>query len=401
MNQNISFLKSLVFAIIIALLFMKPSSSFAQTSGKINWNRMQRDLDIMENILDKLIAPSHFAISFGRNQTLGVYFEGYGVVFQVNSNDNRLFYLSHDKNIAIAKELIELKARTVHEDEEKNVVTVITEPDEKASQAGLTERIKELKDSLTEFLGDYSDAIGQLKETDRVTVLVNLGNDEEFVLAGGYNTKDNEKAISMLEVTVPKSNIIEYRRGRINKSEFRQRVAFHERAQDDKMRKNLDIMANIMNTALNKKYNRNFSAEGKTKGIYLKGLGVLFFMKGNLEENGFRTPIHIYVDEYRKGEEVAISRKDREQKSKKKVREALDEYKKALVEVVGDYGHTLRTLKPAESVVVAVNFNKVWNYREEVPNRFILKVRKQDLDTYSRGNLNLADFRKKVEFIEY
>ncbi|MFQ5753579.1 MAG: hypothetical protein ACE5HI_16440, partial [bacterium] len=170
---------------------------------------------------------------------------------------------------------------------------------------------------------------------------------------------------------------------------------------DDHTRKNLDIMSNIMDTALNQKYHKKIGSKGKTYGIYLDGLGVLFFMQGNLQRNGETTPISVYLDELREHQEVRVSRKERVQKQKTNFRELLDEYKNVLLEVVGDYGHTLRTLKPTDHVVVAVDFDRVWGYDKSVPNRFIMNVQKKDLDTYNRGNLKLAEFRQKVKFMEY
>ncbi|MFQ5824699.1 MAG: hypothetical protein ACE5JB_11630 [bacterium] len=389
--------------LIMGPLLLITPLAFAQTPRNINWSRMQRDLDIMESVLNKLLEPSSREWGLWKGKARGIYFEGYGVVFQVDYSGNYMFLLSTKKLEESLqqsqKKLLELNSH--QRGDEVLVMKAKSESEEKAPETSMTKRIEDLKERLTEFLGSYADAIGQLNDTERITVLVSLGNDKSFYVFPEQLLRVGRNRISMLEATVKKSNIIAYRRGRINENEFRKHVVFHERTQDDDIKMNIEIMAEIMDKALSKKYHKEFGAEGKSHGIYLEGLGVLFFMKGVLNREGLASPIQIYLDEYIKGQEIKITRKEREKRSKKKIHKYLDEFKNALVEVVGDYGHTLRTLKPTEYVVIAVDFKDIWSYSEYGPTRFIMKVQKKDLDTYNRGNLKLDEFSKQVEFLEY
>ena len=85
-----------------------------------------------------------------------------------------------------------------------------------------------------------------------------------------------------------------------------------------------------------------------------------------------------------------------------RIKDSIKGFKDELIELIGDYGHTLRTLKPTEYVVVNINFKDNWRaHFLESPQQMILKVRKKDLDRYDRGDLTLAAFRKKVEIQEY
>lgn len=391
------------FVVILGLLFMTTPLSLAQTSRNINWTRMQRDLDIMESVLNKLLKPSSFEWGLWRSKTQGVYFEGYGVVFQVDYGGNQMYVLSTSKleqSLRQAEDkLLELESRPKAED--VVVVKAKDELEEMESKTSMAERLENLKEQLIEFLGSYADAIGQLDDADRITVLVNQDKDKLFNVFPEPVQRTGQHQTSMLEASVKKSDIVAFRRGRINENTFRKRVTFRERSEEDGMKKNLDIMAEIMEKALSKKYHKEFGAENMSRGVHLEGLGVLYFMKAVLNQKMLGSPIHFYVDEYLKGQEVRIIRNEREQKSKKKLRQVLDEFKNALTEVVGDYGHTLRSLKPTEYVVVAVDFNDLWSIGNYEPNRFIMKVQKKDLDEYNRGDLKLAEFRKKVEFLEY
>ncbi|MFQ5603087.1 MAG: hypothetical protein ACE5HS_07440 [bacterium] len=384
----------------LALLLMTPSNSTAQSQGAINWDRMQRDLDIMEGVLDKLLnsSPYDFELAMANGKTLGTFFKGYGVVFQINYSSFNYAAIV-DVKTSIELEMQQLKQ--LQKQIEPSELRIIEESQLNKQSSNMAERVNNLKDQLTEFLGDYADAIGQLRDSHRVTVLVNFGKNRSVLTYRSRQKPKKEKAISMLEVTVKKSDIVAYRQGRINEAAFRKRIVFRERTQNEKMRKNIDIMANIMNTALHKKYHKNFSSDGKTHGIYLEGLGVLFFMNGKIDWNNRRILLESYIENYQKGHEVQITRKKRERESKKKFRETIDAYKDAVIEVVGNYGHTLRTLKPTENVIVAVHIGDYLSYSDDFPNRFIVKINKSDLDKYNRGKIKFASFKKKVEFIEY
>jgi hypothetical protein len=410
MQRKFSFRGLLGLAAMLALLCVTMPLSFAQSSSNINWTRMQRDLDIMESVLNKLLTPSSPAWGLWGGKTRGVYFEGYGVVFQVNYGGHQLYVLS-DRKLSESLQQVEKKLRQVEkklsevnprqESEDVLVLRSIDNLEEAESETDMAERLENLKEQLTEFFGNYADAIGQLKDSDRITVLVNLGNDHTFNIAPLLSQRITSNQISLLEATVKKSDIIEFRRGRINENEFRTRVSFSERSQNSNAKKSLDIMAEIMEKALSRKYHNDFGAENISRGIRLEGLGVLFFMKGVLDDKMLKSPINFYLDKYLGGQEVKIIKKDREQKSKKRLHELLDGFKNALVEVVGDYGHTLRSLQPTEYVVVAVDFNAFWSPTDDQPNRFIMKVQKKHLDQYNRGDIELAEFRNKVKFLEY
>lgn len=384
--------------VITGLLFLVTPLSLAQNPRNINWPRMQRDLDIMESVLNKLLKPSPLEWGLWKSKTQGVYLEGYGVVFQVDYSSHQMYVLSTGLRQA-EKKFLELQSRLKGED--VLVLNTKENSEERESETFMAERLENLKEQLTEFLGNYADAIGQLDNTDRITVLVAFGRDNFFSTFPEQGQRDAQKQISLLEATVTKSNIIDFRRGRINDNEFRKRVTFRERNQDDDVKRNLDIMAEIMETALSKKYHNDFGAENLSQGIHLEGLGVLFFMKGILNHSVVASPIDFYVDEYLKSQEVKIVRKEREEKSMKMLRELLDEFKTVLVEVVGDYGHTLRSLKPTDYVVITVDFDDFWSLGDYGLNHFVMKAQKRDLDKYNRGEIKLAEFRKKVEFLEY
>ena len=176
-----NFLIRLLFCQIIFLsIILFPMSNFAQSS-KINWDRMNRDLEIMQGVLDNLLAPSKPMLAFSNGGARGLYFDGYGVVFQIDLGGARLMdvvRLRMGNEFALAKELSEqakAKAFVPPVPDEGPVIVdattgvVLTKGDLTAGK-----RIELLEERAMEFLRDYADAIGQIKPTDRITILANF-----------------------------------------------------------------------------------------------------------------------------------------------------------------------------------------------------------------------------------
>ena len=404
--------------IILLPIILVPISSYAQSS-KINWDRMNRDLEIMQGVLDNLLAPSKPMLAFSNGGARGLYFDGYGVVFQIDLGGARLMdvvRLRMGNEFELAKELSEqAKARAF----ERKPVSVPPVSDEGPvivdattgvvlTKEDLTtgKRIELLEERAIEFLRDYADAIGQIKPTDRITILANFEHTYSVFAVHLRGAENVEKSPSGLNITAKKSDIVDFRKGKIDEKTFRNRVTFHKRLDSKQKNRNIDIMANILNTALNRKHRGEFRMDSKNRGIYLDGLGALFFIRGYLLGERDVITYEYYLGKYLKEqEEMQASRVKTTTKSKKpeeRIKESIKGFKDELVELVGDYGHTLRTLKPTEYVVVNINFRDNWRaHFLESPQQVILKVRKQDLDRYDRGDLTLAALRKKVEIQEY
>ena len=412
-------LLSLLFCQIIFLsIILFSISSYAQSS-KINWDRMNRDLEIMQGVLDNLLAPSKPMLAFSNGGARGLYFDGYGVVFQIDLEGAPLMdvvRLRIGNEFELAKELSEqAKARAFEgkpvsvapiSDEGPVIVDAITGTVLTKEDLTTGKRIELLEERAIEFLRDYADAIGQIKPTDRITILANFEHNYGVFMVHLRGAENVEKSPSGLNITAKKSDIVDFRKGKIDEKTFRNRVTFHKRLDSKQKNRNIDIMANILNTALNRKHRGEFRMDSKNRGIYLDGLGALFFIRGYLLGERDVITYEYYLGKYLKEqEEMQASRVKTTTKSKKpeeRIKESIKEFKDELVELVGDYGHTLRTLKPTEYVVVNINFRDNWRaHFLESPQQVILKVRKQDLDRYDRGELTLAALRKKVEIQEY
>lgn len=302
--------------IFLSIIFV-PISSFAQSS-KINWDRMNRDLEIMQGILDNLLAPSKPMLAFSNGGARGLYFDGYGVVFQIDLGGSRLMdvvRLRMGNEFALAKELAE-QAKASAKVWEGKPISVPPVPDEGPvivdattglflTKADLTagKRIELLEERTIEFLRDYADAIGQIKPTDRITILANFEHTYGFFAVHLRGAENVEKSPSGLNITAKKSDIVDFRKGKIDEKTFRNRVTFHKRLDSKQKNRNIDIMANILNTALNRKHRGEFRMDSKNRGIYLDGLGALFFIRGYLLGERDVITYEYYLGKYLKEQE--------------------------------------------------------------------------------------------------
>lgn len=185
----------------------------------------------------------------------------------------------------------------------------------------------------------------------------------------------------------------------INGNELPEHFVFTQKPRE-RIRRDIDVMANIMDAALEKKYQTFFQSRGKTHGIYMDGLGAVFFLQDSGSDSTGKEALQV-IEELRTHKNFTFSTRYPDAWRDEKSKESWENFETALLEVVGDYSHTLRPLQPTESVVVAIDLDKKRGFYSNKPQRFLLKVKKKDLDAYNRGQIRLAEFRKKVEVQQY
>ena len=383
-----------IFAVVTAFCIFNMASA---SEGGIDRERMQQDLDIMEGILKSLHTQNRSILAgiLREPQIRGLYFENYGVIFLIEERGSGEF--GHEFDLSM---YLEKPARAVEELERGEVRTETAEKPEKRRAA--------LQDRLAEFLGTYADGIRQLKDEDRITILVHhqprsrslidvekaIAGESEYIWAVPDKRLQAELSEQVYsEVTAKKSDIVTYRRERISEAEFRKRIVSRDRRPDASMMKKIGVMATILDKALTQPEHPVTKLDA-TLGIYQKGLGALFFVNA---KSGHRTAYHLKIGKAPKSAVYRI-------RPGKAVRgESLYEerFKEELVEVVGDYGYTLRTLKPEEYIVVEVRFPPGLRWRSSGARGLLLTVKKKSVDAYSRGDLDLAAFRQKVDIREY
>ena len=418
-------------------LFTLCSSALAD----MDWKRMKRDLAIQESILNQFFDEKKVS-------TTGLYIENHGVLLTASGWTEKYEVRVHaigDENVNIVVtpdkgvfRIQEIKRDKSSENEEEEILEFsMTEKKPEVSQ-----RQKEaIKKRITEFLSIYGNAIGQLKDDDRVTILLRsaeryfhsfgsshfdkqmeaLKKQQEALkkrmetlkkkreasekqMEEAYKKRLGSLGIQMgalqkereayknialtithlrgilLEATVTKRDIDTYNRGKIDEQAFHDRITFREHKPEPARDKTIDIMADILTNILKKETDLRFLSGTQCTGFYQKGIGALFLVS-------------------RKSSLLHFEPKN------------TDAFKAAVIATLADYGPTLRGLSPGEFITVHTNLigqshfkigrtNKDKTTDIKLPSRILFRVAKRDIEAYASEKIDLETFKKRVAITE-
>ncbi len=419
---------------------------------EIDRKRMQQDLGIMEGILHNLHAH-HTPFISGVHQkphVRGFYFENYGVIFLIE--ESRPPGLPDLGAIQWAREA----SGTSKEDNEVNPIRALQEERRGLLQDRLREFLGTYADAIRQLKAEDQITVrvhyqpvspisfevqkGVASESLELQRLMQGASEHRLKEAQhaidpreqetGVNVETREVVEKQIdrealrprrnlrkvpmhqmmtalseqayfEVTAKKRDIVAYRRERLSEAEFRRRMVSREVRRAGATMKKISVLAAILDKALTRPAHLvpGFGIPGRgnqTLGLYLEGLGAVFFVNAGTgyraahplikeKVEAFYSPTH----PYKQGKPTAEERRIH------------DRFKGELVEVVGDYGYTLRIVKPNEYIVVEVRFPAgLWSGWPG-PKGLVLKVQKVDVDAYGRGEVDLAGFRQKVDILEF
>ena len=414
-------MKDSLLARLAAVCFLVLSVS-GHAGAEIDKKRMRRDLSIMEDVLRNLYAHVNTSVpGLSEPRVRGLYFENHGAIFLIEDHSPGMLVGLRGLEQA---ELMALEVYTVEKamgyEKRRAAIEDARRYQEKrrvAIEDAKEKRRAAIEDQLGEFLCTYADAIQQLKGEDRIAVLVHnrsvdpvpmVGSSVEtsgdisvgdFLAGVELNSGDTVKVDlheidggyrgiqfefqkkslfpreeTFFEISAKKRDIVEYRRERIDEQEFRKRLVVREHKPDGSRMKKVQILSVILDHSL-KRTDPLVTVFGtETSSMYYEGLGAVFFMSAG---HGWE-------------HSMAMGQGEPEAEVRKRFGEKL-------IEVVGDYGYTLRTLGPEEYIVVDVRF-PAW--RGNAPG-LVLKVPKKDVDAFSREEMDLEEFRRKVEILEF
>ncbi len=405
----------------------------------LDWKRMKRDLAIQESILDQFLETK-------KGSTTGLYIENHGVVLiprnwmERYGGDNKIrVRMIRNKggslDIAIPhKDVWQIQKsggdKSGENEEEEIFEFFMTEKKPEAAQRAKKDQNEALKKQITEFLGIYGNAIGQLKNDNRVTVLLNSSEHSSpvkvvvhadsthadqihikqspidrsgdiqfeikaFMEGAKKQIEEVSKHIKivtpkrlLLEATVTKRDIEAYNRGKIDEQTFFERITFREHEPQPSRDKRIDIMADILSNILKKDTDLRFLSNTKSTGFYQKGIGALFLVSQQDNQRWYGW----YKQE-------SDSNRDDE----------LNVFKTAVIETLADYGPTLRGLSPDESIIVHANLTGQSHYEIgqkdkttdiKRPDRILFRVAKRDIDAYASQKIDLDTLKKRVAITE-
>jgi len=445
--KNLKDLYVIAFILIIVVTIILAGQLFAAMPAE-QMERIEQDIEIMEKVLDEIIikeSPIYFNFD---DQVQGIYLEGFGVLFDVESIGLGGFSGLIRRTI---KRIPDIDVK--HHGEDRVTIDIRKkerEEDEEQIESA-KEKIRVTKESIMDFFTDYASSVKSLEKDDQICVNVRLRNDFEFIKV----EEEKEKIPEQFRICAKVTDLSDYKKDKISKSKLKKLIKYTEVYEEgDGM--DLEIMEKILDTSLSK-FGRSIipGFGSKTRGMYLNDFGALFFSPTTLGQkfenvlvkklNAAERKLKDKERELTKHEEKLKALEKRRQKdvsrrtSKKSGRkvihkrsdegdstivitddfdfnfgfdfdcnfefdERLDkarvdsivtEISDNILEILGQYGHTLRKVKENEWIMVALDLdNHLW---DQDWRWLYIKVRKSDVTKYSREKIKLEEFKKRAK----
>ncbi|MDX1671710.1 MAG: hypothetical protein R3211_05165, partial [Balneolaceae bacterium] len=339
--------------------------------GDFDAERMNRDINIMENILQEMfkVQSSHGrAINIGSNSIRGTYLPGYGVIFLISKQRSGLFIQSSDEN-----EMSWMFQYSSEGDSEKEV-----------TRESITARMKE-------FLQDYASTIGQLESDDKVMLIYGAETSSRvgsitFTGNAVFSKSDESEQQAQLPVisaVAKKQDLQAYRQGNISRDQFNQRISISTTQKNEERRLDLEVMANIFETAFRQDVEeKSFRIRGDVSHLKLDNFGAIYFFTinrssafaglYNLAEvfssgSGKNTTVQLRSKEIE--EQAKLTEQERKQAEQERIqqeKQAYQTFKQQLKEYLVDYGRTLKSVDANNHILVSVTIN---SRLEDIPER--------------------------------
>lgn len=199
-----------------------------------------------------------------------------------------------------------------------------------------------------------------------------------------------------------------------------------------KMLRQIGVMEKIIDKVLIDSPNVLVSGMGNTRGLYVDPFGVVFTFTGSilrgdspldrLSDWSFSTKEDQYdIQVDKDGNQVITIKKGKKKAEEAKKDEQAEDHKEKnpettweterqkkyanakgeLIQALLDYGETMTSLKPGQTVLVAGFMKDDDFFKEEKISRFILKAKVEDLRAFSSGELSESAMRSKIDIEEY
>lgn len=405
--------------VALAALFLQ-SVVLAQN---IDFDKMNRDLKIMENVMSEMFAPSQnqpksrvFSMSGMADDTKSLYVPNFGVILEYSASNTPIFLNVKDT-------------------------------DKNSSEIDEEQAIKE-------FFRNYATNINQLKDTDKITLVYasNKGKkidittkdaDSSFSVSDLSSLSDllpsditsitvlNKSDKSKTAYTVSVKDLNAFKTGKISENEVNKRIA--KKSTDKKENVDIKVLTSVLETLINEYKIGNYPLNPKVDYIELPGMGVLYNL--NMNANIYAGSLNRFVVDTRRAEaaeaikkaeeelarirgirglntsdtvqvgtgKVTITKKDinveKDAKTDENTKKEIDELVSKIKEYVLDIGKTIQSIDANESIVVSLNLLK--STTSNLPNRVDIQAQKSDLNAYSQNKLNRQQALEKIKVTEY
>ncbi|MBX2967098.1 MAG: hypothetical protein KF845_13210 [Cyclobacteriaceae bacterium] len=392
-------------SILLCAIVMIATPAVAQ---KIDEARMERDIEVAENILKTLVRQQFDRQRMFFNFNVeGSYQEGYGITFRfpadfttpiamIFSGDVGEFPLIYDgrerqnQSFSLSTRIRETQeAQQAQQKAQEAQQRVQEELALQIKGAGTVSRTQTLSrskntDSIRQvynekfiatakdFLLDYGDLINQLGPNEKI-VITNRG-DQPRIWVNQFFTSSKR---SHLSVEIARGDITAHKQGKLTRDQALNKITVVNTESVDTVEPDLELLSSIFNRLYRSDLSNTFFTD---EGIYyerLKDFGAVYYMRvysSNQIPNSnlFNMPT------------IRLREVDQAARDKK-VKELYPDFEKEIRENVVEYGRTVKSLGDNESLVFNVKLTKCEGCG--IPSSLELSVKGNVLKDYASGKI--------------
>ena len=347
-----------------------------------NYDSIQGDIEIMETILNKMFSKDK--VTFFDCGTNGYYLDGYGVLFKVPYSLKKFVHVNENYEKAVELYISKSNEFLTTSKAKKKA------EDKLSSKKKFDKELQKIKDTLTRFLGDYISALNYLKSNYWVTIIVYFNSSSGW-FDGFYEDKD----INQLIAKVQMKDINSYRKGKLSFDRFKKKIQYVAKSNGDTaIDEDVDLFSDIMQSFLERnEKEKEFELSDGVKGIYLNGYGAIFMLKANMEPNILKV---ITTGDGKNSYSISTVSSSVDSQN---INEKIKNMKKEIVSLLSRFGHTMRNLNSNEWLEIALNIN-AHGFDEDF-SKYIMKIRKKDLNELNLERINLNEFKRRIKVITY
>jgi hypothetical protein len=385
------------------------------TAQKFDEERMQRDIQVAENVLGTLIKQQfNSQRSFFPMEIKGSYQAGYGITFTLpadftthivftmpqGSSNNVIF---RDGDIQLNPGSSFSYSYEIEDFPEVPEAPAEPRPTEARASEGRTTRVTGLKgrannrmnpemdsirdaynakiiDAAKTFILDYGDMISQLGANEKI-VITNQGNHAR----GWGNQFFSTSKRRLLTVEGTRADVISFRQGKINRDQALSKIKVVNTETVTEVEPDLELLMSMFNRLYRPDLSKTYFTENNIYYERLKDFGAIVYMNvyssTESRPRRFRMPT-LGLDD------VDMETRD------KKVKELYPKFEQELKENILEYGRTVKSLKDDEVLVFQVKLTKCTSCG--IPSTLEYTVKGNVLRDFNSGKIEKNSALSKI-----
>lgn len=348
--------------------------------------RMNRDLEVAENILETLIKQKLEKRNFFPVEINSDYREGYGVTFRlpynlsgpflgvfgaqdVVINGNGYQYFVEPPEATDVDRVYDDRGRVVTENLRGKVRSTSRAVNADSIQKVTTEKLLE---ACKEFVADYGDLISQLQPAEKIIITNRGDGNRNWFIAFPENQKP-----SYLSIETTKGDVTQLKQGKVSREQFMKNLKVVNSQMDNDLQPDLELLTSIFNRLYQRDLSKTFFTDENIYYERLKDYGVIYYM------NVFSSNQANYDRWVMPTQGLNnLSQEERD----KKVKELYPIFERDIKADVLEYGRTLKSLKAEESLVFNITLTRCKGCG--IPATLELVVKASVLNDYAAGKIS-------------